>query len=393
MYYVPSDATKAFAAPMRYYQGAGVTCTILPALINTFGTKPLLLGGPRALAALRRHGLPTALEAKAIPFIPSELGCGQPWGRECCLNEIQRLVNHAQTTRCDVIVGAGGGKAVDTAKAVSHRLHCPVIIVPTIASTDAPTAAVAVLYHQDHLFAGYEFYARSPDAVVVDTAIVCEAPPRLLACGIGDAYSKSFEVTACYSGGYQNQIQKPAGGVAPLVSLQMATFLHTLLTAHGVQAMTDVRAQMVSPAVEAVVEGCVLISGLAFESGGLSAAHSICNAFTLLATHMQPPQYHGELVHFGTCVEVFLEQQSMERRHEVYSFGHHVGLPETLEEIGLRDLSEEALWMVAKKATVPGETIHKASYRVTADEVVQAIHAADDYGRQISHTVPRAAYS
>jgi glycerol dehydrogenase len=214
-----------------------------------------------------------------------------------------------------------------------------------------------------------------------------------LACGIGDAYSKSFEVTACYDGGYPNQIQKPVGGVVPLVSLQMVSFLHTLLTTHGVPAMTNVRAQTLTPAVEAVFEGCVLISGLAFESGGLSAAHSLYNAFTQLAAHMQPPQYHGELVHFGTCVEVFLEAHTPMQRQEVFTFGHQVGLPETLEELGLMNLSEEALWQVAEKATAPSETIHKARHPVTVNEVFHAIQVADDYGRKIATTVPRNTYS
>lgn len=390
---VPTQATKAFASPMRYYQGAGVAHTVLPRLVTSLGSKPLLVGGPRALAAVHRHGFATTLEERMIPYTTCEFGQGQPWGRECCLAEIRRLVDLAEDAHCDVIVGAGGGKVIDTAKAVSHRVSCPVIIVPTVASTDAPTAAVAVLYRRDHRFKDYEFYARSPDAVVVDTTIIVEAPPRLLACGIGDAYSKSFEVAACYAGGYPNQIQKPVGGVAPLVSLQMASFLHTLLTTYAVPAMTDVRSQTLTPAVEAVVEGCVLISGLAFESGGLSAAHSLYNAFTQLAAHMQPLQYHGELVHFGTCVEVFLEDHPPARRQEVFAFGHQVGLPETLEEIGLGDLSEELLWKVAEKATAPGETIHKTRHAVTADEVFQAIRAADAYGRKIATSMPRNRYS
>jgi len=393
MEYMPTVRTKAFAAPTRYYQGAGVTRNVLPTVITAFGTKPLLIGGPRALSAIVRHGLTATLDAMEIGFNTVEFGLAQPWGRECCPEEISRLVDLVQDTGCDVIVGVGGGKAVDTAKAVSHRLHYPVIIVPTVASTDAPTASVAVIYDREHHFHGCEFYARSPDAVVVDTLIIAEAPPRLLACGIGDAYSKRFEVSACYTAGHGNQIVKPLGGVAPLVSLQMASLLHKLLTAHGVQAMADVRSQIVSPALEAVVEGCVLISGLAFESGGLSAAHSLYNAFTLLQSQMRPAQYHGELVHFGTCIELFLEEQPPKILRDVFTFGHQVGLPETLEEIGLPAISEEALRRVAEKATAPGETIHKARRDVTADDVFRAIQAADAYGRKLSQVVPRSEYT
>lgn len=393
MKYSPTVHTKAFAAPTRYYQGAGVTRNVLPAVIAAFGTTPLLMGSPRALAAILRHGLASALDAKALNGTTAEFGLAQPWGRECCPEEINRLIDLAQDARCDVIVGIGGGKAVDTAKAVSYRLRLPVIIVPTVASTDAPTAAVAVIYSRDHHFHGYEFHARSPDAVVVDTLIIAEAPPRLLACGIGDAYSKRFEVSACYTAGHSNQIVKPFGGVAPLVSLHMATLLHTLLTTYGVQAMTDVRNKKVSPALEAVVEGCILISGLAFESGGLSAAHSLYNAFTVLKSQMSPQQYRGELVHFGTCIELFLEEHPPQILRDAFTFGHQVGLPETLKEIGLSVISEEALWKVAEKATAAGETIHKAQRDITTDDVFLAIKAADEYGRTLSHAVPRVEYT
>jgi glycerol dehydrogenase len=48
--------------------------------------------------------------------------------------------NASQENRC--MVGMGGGKTIDTAKIVADRTNIPVIVVPTIASTDAPAAVV-----------------------------------------------------------------------------------------------------------------------------------------------------------------------------------------------------------------------------------------------------------
>ena len=43
----------------------------------------------------------------------------------------------------------------------------------------------------------------------------------------------------------------------------------------GVAALTACEAQVVTPALERVVEANILLSGLGFESGGLGAAHAL----------------------------------------------------------------------------------------------------------------------
>ena len=59
---------------------------------------------------------------------------------------------------------------MDAGKCVSFRLGVPVVICPTIASTDAPCSAVSVMYTREGVGIGPEFFSNSPALVVVDTA-------------------------------------------------------------------------------------------------------------------------------------------------------------------------------------------------------------------------------
>ncbi len=108
---------------------------------------------------------------------------------ECSHAEINRLMAILQKQGCRGVVGIGGGKTLDTAKAIGYYQKLPVVVIPTIASTDAPTSALSVIYTEAGEFEEYLIYPKNPDMVVMDTAIIAKAPVRLLVSGMGDALS------------------------------------------------------------------------------------------------------------------------------------------------------------------------------------------------------------
>jgi glycerol dehydrogenase len=65
----------------------------------------------------------------------------------------------------------------------------------------------------------------------------------------------------------------------------------------------------------------------------------------------------------------------------VARFCNRVGLPTTLEEVGLGGADRDDLTTVAKAATLPSETIHNMPFPVDAEIVCDAMIAADAYGR------------
>ncbi len=353
-----------FAAPGRYVQRRGAVRRLGEVLVQLGSQKPLILRDP-IVTEVMGDALEGFSGATHVEF-----------RGESSAEEIDRVAEEARSVGADGVVGISGGKTMDTAKAVAHPAGLPLVIVPTIASTDAPTSSLSVVYEESGAFKEYRFFGRNPDAVVVDTAIVARAPVRFLVAGIGDGLSTYFEADASS----QTRRQAMAGGAPTQAAITLARLCYDTLLEHGLAARLAVEQGAVTPAVEKVVEANTLLSGLGFESGGLAAAHSIHNGLTVLeGTHHYR---HGEKVAFGTISMLVLEERPAEVLEEVVDFRLEVGLPVTLEDIGLEDVSREDLTKVAEAACAEGETIHNEPFDVYPEMVLDAILAADAYGRQ-----------
>ena len=294
---------------------------------------------------------------------------------ECSRVEIDRIINASNDMKDIVIVGIGGGKTLDTAKAVAYYTQSPVIIVPTMASTDAPCSALSVIYTQKGEFSEYLFLKSNPDMVIMDTDIIKNAPSRLLVSGMGDALATYFEARATANSN-SNSI---AGGKATKTAIALAKLCYETLLEDGYKAKQAVENHVCTKAVENIIEANTLLSGVGFESGGLAAAHAIHNGLTAIEqTHKY---FHGEKVAFGTLVQLVLENESMEEINKVLEFCESVGLPITLSDIGISEIKEEEIMNVAKLSCDVNETIHNMPFEVDCEQVYAAILAADSLGK------------
>ena len=351
--------------PGRYVQAEGAIGTLAEE-IQRLGSHSLIVAGGAALKTLIPGHLSAWRERVAVTI--------ERFGGESSDEEIERLTKVAKTHGCDVVVGMGGGKVIDTAKAVGFAAGARVAIIPTIASTDAPTSAVAVIYTSDGSFLRYLFLPRNPDLVLVDTRVIAEAPVRFLVAGMGDALATWFEAESCRLACAPNQ----CGGVGTLAGHALARLCYDTVLQYGAAARTACQQKVVTPALAHVVEANTLLSGLGFESGGLAAAHSIHNGLTRLdATHSY---LHGEKVAIGVLAGLFLTNQPSQVVREVYDFCESVGLPTTLKDIGLTEASDDDLRKVAEAACDEGETIHHEPCPISANAVIAALRAADRFG-------------
>jgi glycerol dehydrogenase len=369
---------KAFISPAKYVQGENELFN-LGYFIRTFGESALLIAHRDDVARVKQQ-LDATAEKFGIRFVESD------FVGECSRQEAERLERIAADNNCDCTVGLGGGKAIDTAKCVAKG--DALIIVPTIAATDAPTSHSAVLYTPDGAFDDYSYFKQSPSVVLVDTAVIAKAPVRFLVSGMGDALSTYFEARATANAyanvnaglpcGYREGHGGPAKSTKAAMAL--AALCYETLLDDGIKAKHACECNMVTPALENIVEACILLSGLGFESGGLAAAHAIHNGLTILeGTH---GYYHGEKVAFGTLAQLILENAPTEEIEEVLDFCIELGLPVCLADIGVESITDEELKAVAEKACIPEESVHSMPFPITVEAVAAAIKTADKIGSE-----------
>jgi glycerol dehydrogenase len=359
-----TDMTKRiFASPGRYIQGSGVIAE-LGDYLSEMGTKALLVSDDIVWGLIGTK-VESAVSGK-IEF------AREKFSGEASTNEINRLVEVAKKNGSNLVVGIGGGKTLDTVKAVADELKTPVIIVPTIASTDAPCSALSVIYSDDGVFEKYRFYAKNPDLVLVDTWICAQAPVRLFASGIADGLATYVEALAVQRSNSKTMV----GGSATIAGMAIAEACEKTLLTYGISAYQAVEKKLVTPAVEAVVEAATLLSGLGFENGGLAAAHAIHNGFTALHGDIHHLT-HGEKVAYGTLAHMILEQREDDEIAGYIDFYRSIKMPVTLAELHLEGVSREDLIKVGQLANSKDDTLQNLRSDFTAEEVADAIFAVD----------------
>lgn len=295
---------------------------------------------------------------------------------EATKEEVAAKTEECKSAGCNVITGVGGGKVIDTAKAVAHNLDLPCIIVPTVASNDAPCSGVAVLYNDEGVVVKAVMSKRNPDLVLVDMDVIANAPARLFSAGLGDALATWFEARACKKSGAKTM----ARGKVSNTAYMMAKLCYDLLIENGKEALDSVKAKKVTPALENAVEASILLSGIGFESGGLAAAHAINDGFAYVPECHK--LYHGEKVAYGTLTQLVLEKAPKEEINAVLAFMKSTDLPMTFEQLGIKEVNVENLKKVAAAACVPTQSTKNLSSDITEEDVLAALIEADKLGSE-----------
>ena len=313
--------------PAKYMQGKNLI-NDLGEHAKDYGKRFLIISGKTALRlkkqAIEESFAANGLEAKFEQF-----------GGESTMEEIIRMKELAEKENVDCIVGMGGGKALDTAKSAAFRVEKPVIIIPTIAASDAPCSCESIIYNDAGEVVDFEMFPTNPNLVLVDTEIIANAPTHTLVAGIGDALATYIEARTCYETGSLN-----VHGTNILeAAYALSKLCYDILMEYGVDAKKASDMNKPTRALEKVIEANIYLSGLGFENGGLSCAHAIHDALTMIPECHQ--YMHGYKVAFGNLCHLVLEGRPEDEIEAYINLSTVERCVVTLEQVGICEDIEE----------------------------------------------------
>jgi glycerol dehydrogenase len=354
-----------FGAPGRYIQGPNAVSR-LGACAATCGRSAVLVAdafvhrlvGGQAAVSCEQAGV-----ALSVAVFEGEVTHAA----------LDRLDADCGTLRHDVVIGAGGGKCIDAAKALVHRRGGALITLPTVASNDSPTSKNFVVYDEHHRLFEVGHLAESPRFVLVDTALIVRAPRAFLAAGIGDALTKKFEAEQCLKARGANMF----GARSSLAGVALARACYDVLRAHAPGGLAAAGSQTPTDDFERLIEAVLLMSGLGFESGGLSIAHAMTRGLSAVAGAREA--VHGFQVAYGLIVQLALERRDDAFMEDLLAFYALVGLPQTLRALGVEEAGNEVFHIIAGP-TLAAPHARNFERELTMEDLVAAMRAVEDRG-------------
>ena len=329
--------------------------------IAKLGVRPLVIGGNQTLSVIKPKLQPVfdneKLSSQYISYSP-----------DCTELSLARLKKIAKEHQADAIVGVGGGKALDTAKLVAYQCDLPVVTIPTSGATCAGWTALSNVYSEAGAFQYDVTLSRCPELLILDYGLVRTAPRRTLVAGIGDAIAKWYE--ASVSSG-------DSTATLLISAVQQARILRDILFQKSAIALEKPDSEEWREVVDATVLLAGVIGGIGGADCRTVAAHAVHNGLThLLEAH---DILHGEKVAYGILVQLRLEETlqgnklATSARRQLLKFYTEIGLPQTLEDLGLENVTLAQLRSCAAIATRPSSDIHRLPFVVSPEQLMAAM--------------------
>ncbi|MCL1473611.1 iron-containing alcohol dehydrogenase family protein [Argonema antarcticum] len=326
--------------------------------IARLGRRPLVVGGDRTLAAYQPQLQLVLEQQQLIPTFAS-------YSPDCTEASLALLRSQVHAHQADLIIGIGGGKALDTAKLLAHQSRLPVVTVPTSAATCAAWTALSNVYSAQGAFLYDVPLDRCPDLLVLDYTLIQTAPQRTLVAGIGDALAKWYEASVSSSNSQSALI---------IAAVQQARVLRDILFQKSATALKEPGGEEWQSVVDATVMLAGVIGGLGGSQCRTVAAHAVHNGLTHIpASHSS---LHGEKVAYGILVQLRLEemlqhnQLAATARQQLLKFYAEIGLPQNLEQLGLENVTLSELRQAAEISCADNSDIHRLPFKVGPDQLM-----------------------
>ena len=332
------------------------------------GSSVFILGGQTALRKTKEKICASLAQAGLQPPVI------EWYGGECSETNVRQLCEKVASCKADVILAVGGGKALDTGKAVAAKCGLPIVTVPTIAATCAAVTPLSVMYNDKKEFASNFFLEDCPVGTIIDTAVIIDTPAVWLEAGIGDTLAKMYELRAA------SAKMKPTS--LSISAVSNGDICYDIIRLYGQAARQAAKAGNVNSEYESVVDAIIVGAGMSSIFGGdtlrNAAAHAIYNGFTIIPdTHAVA---HGLIVGYGNLCLLALEGRDDEEILQEMRLAAACGIPVKLSQIA--SMTEPQL-QAAVESSAAAKAMACMPFAVTASMVKEAVFRIDALAEQL----------
>ena len=348
-------------SPTSMITGPGCWRAALPH-IATLGTRAFVLGGVSGLLAatpiidaLREH----------LAHIHIETFRG-----ECTDAAIASAATAAADF--DLVLGIGGGKAIDTAKAVAIEQDVPCITIPTSPATCAAYTPLSIIHSDRGAYIESRRLSRPVALLIQDPEFMIDAPTRLLSAGCIDALARVWDTLLAARVGIPTSMA--ALSVAVCEQLWQET-----VRPLAAQALAAQRFGTVTPVFTSVTEACIIGAGLAGQMGarffGRSFSHAL--GYALADVVDNGSVLHGEAVGLGVLVQCALDAETTMSLSAMRTYFDRLNAPAQFIDLGIDDLSGESGRHLATATHRLLDLDAAVPFPVSIDDVHQAMQTVE----------------
>ncbi len=331
--------------------------------ILRWGKNVLVSGGTRAMESLGNKLYESLDEAKIRwNFIH--------FGGECCTENIYKIINKAKEMKADAIIGVGGGKSVDTAKAAASKCGIPVICIPTIAATCAAASPLSIVYTNEGVHFKDVYLDQNPNLVLVDPEVIGRAPLIYIESGIIDSLSKWYEGRVAIK-----RFKKP--DLQTNSSIKLSALLNDIMEKEAVAAVNAIKNNEINDSVLTVIELNIYLAAVIQSIGKLTrgaAAHCIHSGLSIIPESHEI--LHGFKVGYGIIVQLIMEGTPIEEIKHTVALFRQLDLEPSLKGLKLH-YTPEILKGIADKS-LTGDTMKFLPFEVKEETIITAMEKLEE---------------
>lgn len=325
------EIRRMLAGANHYYQGTDILDKVGEEAAESRWDRALVLGGKKALNAAW-PAVESGLKKRNVDAL---LQVYEGFNTE---EDIDAYAALCVRENCSGVIGIGGGKIMDLAKAVAVLAGRPVFTVPTSAATCAAYAPLSVIYNSGGQQTGIRFHDREVDAVFVDLRIIANAPARLLAAGMADAMAKTCEYSSTHKELHYGDID-----TAKYCGYCLSRSADEILLGCGAKAYRDALENKITPELEDAVFASIavigVVSGMCGYTNKPGGRFAIAHGFNEVIRgkwEKDPRRFlHGELVAVGIIAQLYVNGAEEEYIGKVREFFRSIHIPTSLTELGI----------------------------------------------------------